>query len=226
VKPVPISGEICILAGGLSSRMGRDKARLSWRGKSLLQHVKVAAQQSPWPVRVIRRDLVARCGPLGGIYTALKTTTFDVVLFLACDMPFVTGDLMGRFLELKDPAFTQGPEGAGFPFLLPKSVLSLVEKQIASQRYSIQLLAKKFRAQKVRPRDAQELFNVNTPEDWALARKIQREPKRLLLFPPKIVRLSDAEKVLVRGFPCSRCRGSRRDSGTQGQSFGDRKDSR
>ncbi|HEY3857215.1 MAG TPA: molybdenum cofactor guanylyltransferase [Verrucomicrobiae bacterium] len=171
MKPVSISGEICILAGGLSSRMGRDKVRLRCRGKSLLQHVKGAAQKSPWPVRVIRRDLVARCGPLGGIYTALKTTRFDVLLFLACDMPFVTGDLIGRFLELREPAFTHGSEGAGFPFLLRKSALSLVEKQIAVQRYSIQLLAKKLRARKVKPRDAREIFNVNTPEDWTLALK-------------------------------------------------------
>ena len=196
MRPIPISGEICILAGGLSSRMGRDKARLRLSGKSLLQHVKnvaqksairggagappyqelqhvkIAAQKSSWPVRVIRRDLVVRCGPLGGVYTALKTTPFDVVLFLACDMPFVTDDLIGRFLELKDPAFTHGPEGAGFPFLLPKSALSFVEKQIAWERYSIQLLARKLRTRKVRPRDAREVFNVNTREDLVLARGI------------------------------------------------------
>ena len=183
MKPVPISGEICILAGGLSSRMGSDKARLRWRGKSLLRHVKDAAQESPWPVRVVRRDIVSRCGPLGGIYTALATTRFDVVLFLACDMPFVPGELIGRFLELKTPAFTHGPEGAGFPFLLPRSALPLVEKQIASRRYSIQLLAKNCRAKKIRPRDAREVFNVNTPEDWALARKIQRTKATLVIRP-------------------------------------------
>jgi molybdopterin-guanine dinucleotide biosynthesis protein A len=153
--------------------MGRDKARLRWRGKSLLQHVKDVAQKTPWSVRVIRRDLVARCGPLGGVYTALKTTSFDVVLFLACDMPFVTDDLIGRFLGVEKAAFTQGSEGAGFPFLLPKSALFVVEEQIASERYSIQLLAKKLRAQKVRPGDAREVFNVNTPEDWMFDRKIR-----------------------------------------------------
>ena len=46
MKPVPISGEICILAGGLSSRMGRDKARLRLSGKSLLQIVKDVALRS------------------------------------------------------------------------------------------------------------------------------------------------------------------------------------
>ena len=91
--------------------MGRDKGRLRWRGKSLLQHVRSAARQASWPARVIRRDIIPRCGPLGGVYTALKTTRYDAVLFLACDMPLITSGLIGRFLKLKGPAFMHGAEG-------------------------------------------------------------------------------------------------------------------
>lgn len=57
--------EVFILAGGLSARMGRDKARLRLRGRTLLAWVRAAARATGWPVRVIRRDLVPRCGPLG-----------------------------------------------------------------------------------------------------------------------------------------------------------------
>ncbi len=194
------SGEICILAGGLSSRMGRDKARLRWRGKSLLQHVGIVARKSRWPVRVIRRDLVPRCGPMGGIYTALTTTRFEFVLFLACDMPFVSGDLIGQFLDLKAPAFAYGPDGAGFPFLLPRSALALVEKQIASERYSIQLLAKKCRARKVRPRELREVFNVNTPEDWALRADIPEKSSELKtsVVPPGLIIISPGFPALKR----------------------------
>src|ERR1700691_5640250 len=92
--------EICILAGGLSTRMGRDKARLRLGGKTLLRRVRDVAAQTQWPARGIRRDLVARCGPLGGVYTALQTTSADNVLFLACDMPFVTIELVERLIEL------------------------------------------------------------------------------------------------------------------------------
>jgi molybdenum cofactor guanylyltransferase len=173
----PVNGEICILAGGSSSRMGRDKGGLRWRGKSLLQHVRAVARQSPWPTRVIRRDILARCGPLGGVYTALKTTRHDAVLFLACDMPFITRELIGRFVTLKGPAFAHGTEGAGFPFLLPRSALSLVEKQIAARRYSLQSLARRCRARKVQATGAtHELFNINTREDWKLALEIQSKP--------------------------------------------------
>jgi molybdopterin-guanine dinucleotide biosynthesis protein A len=75
--------EACILAGGLSSRMGREKAQLKLAGRTLLAHVKKVAREACLPVRVIRRDLVARCGPLGGVYTALRTSHAKTVVFLA-----------------------------------------------------------------------------------------------------------------------------------------------
>src|SRR5262245_27585451 len=51
--------EICILAGGQSSRMGRDKSGLRLGGKTLLGRIRQTAEQSGFPVRVMRRDLVA-----------------------------------------------------------------------------------------------------------------------------------------------------------------------
>jgi molybdopterin-guanine dinucleotide biosynthesis protein A len=173
----PVQGEICVLAGGLSARMGRPKAGLRWRGKSLLQHVLDAARKTTWPVRVIRRDIVPRCGPLGGVCTALMTTRYETILFLACDMPFITCDFIASCLELKAPAFTHGAEGAGFPFLMARTALPLVEKQIAMRRYSLQSLAKRCHARKAPPpAHPNELFNVNTPQDWKMARQIQSKP--------------------------------------------------
>ena len=95
----PAEVEICILAGGLSTRMGRDKANLRIGGRTLLAHIRSTAKALGLPVRVIRCDLVPRCGPLGGIYTALKTTAADAVLFLACDMPCVTETLLQTVLR-------------------------------------------------------------------------------------------------------------------------------
>jgi molybdopterin-guanine dinucleotide biosynthesis protein A len=92
-------------------------------------------------------------------------------------MPLITSELIARFLKLKGAAFAHGSEGAGFPFLLPRTALSLVEKQLAARRYSLQSLAKRCHARNVRaPNDAHELFNVNTPRDWKLAREIQSKP--------------------------------------------------
>jgi molybdenum cofactor guanylyltransferase len=162
--------EICILAGGLSSRMGCDKARLRVGGRSLLSQVRAATAQTPWAVRVIRRDLVPRCGPLGGVYTGLKTTRAEAVLFLACDMPFITADLMARVVEgLRDGrlgVFVKGEGGPGFPFLLRREALPVVEEQMEAGRFSLRELAAASRARMLRARGGERvLFNINTPED-------------------------------------------------------------
>lgn len=171
------SCEACILAGGLSSRMGHDKARLLLGGKSLLAHIRAIAQQANFPVRVIRRDLVARCGPLGGVFTALKTTRADAVLFLSCDMPFITAELLNRMRERLRPAtravFVRH-ERWGFPFLIRRPALDQVDAMLAEGQFSLQALADKLEAVPVRMprRRPWILFNINTQEDYTAARKL------------------------------------------------------
>ena len=116
--------------------MGRDKIRIMLGGKTLLERVSVAAEQCGFKLRVIRHDLVPRCGPLGGIYTALRTTSAEAVLFLACDMPFVGPELLRLVLRSGvdgssvKSVFARGPGGVGFPILLPKLVLDAVHAAI------------------------------------------------------------------------------------------------
>jgi molybdenum cofactor guanylyltransferase len=170
--------EICILAGGLSSRMGRDKSKLRLGGKALLSHIGKTAKALNVPVRVIRRDLVPRCGPLGGIYTELKTTSADAVLFLACDMPKVSGALLEKLVEHsrkgRATIFTWTNDGAGFPFVLNRDAFPIVEKLLAGKQWSMQILATRTRAKKFRPGRAftRDLLNVNTPADWIKLKKI------------------------------------------------------
>lgn len=178
VAPVPI--EICILAGGLSSRMGREKSRLRLGKRTILQRIRRTAKETKLPTRIIRRDLVKRCGPLGGIFTALKTTNASAVLFLACDMPFVTTELLEKILQRsahgKKSAFAKS-DCAGFPFLLPVTVLPEVETQIARKNFSIQALARKVKACFVRvtKKEIIQVFNINTPADWLRAKRLLAE---------------------------------------------------
>src|SRR6187399_1903646 len=120
------SFEICILAGGLSRRMGRNKSRLRLGRRTLLGHIRAEAKKRGFAVRVICRDVVPRCGPLGGIYTALKSTRADAVMFLACDMPFVTAELLlavhRRSGDGSKDLFVRS-ETVGFPFVLRSVVL-------------------------------------------------------------------------------------------------------
>lgn len=152
--------------------MGRDKSKLQLGGKSLLLHIRRTARTLNIPVRIIRRDLVSRCGPLGGIYTALKTTSTDAVLFLACDMPQVSESLLRNLLEhsasRKKAIFTWSDDTAGFPFLLRREMLPVVEQLLLDKNYSLQILAKETRAQQFHPtrKFRLELLNINTPADW------------------------------------------------------------
>ena len=171
---------ISILAGGLSTRMGRDKAKLRLGRRTMLGQVRAVAGELGWPVRVIRQDLVSRCGPLGGIYTALKTSRADAELFLACDMPFVSLTMLSEIAAKLSPtrlaAFAVVDGTAGFPFVIRREALPVVEQQMAQGNFSLQKLAAALNARRVRiPKLRQwEVKNINTPEDWRDVLKVHR----------------------------------------------------
>jgi len=90
-----------VLAGGRSTRMGRDKALLELGGTTLIE---LAVQKLSAVVSKVRilgsrpefkayapmvGDLQEGCGPLGGLEAALADTTTDWILVLPVDMPFV-----------------------------------------------------------------------------------------------------------------------------------------
>lgn len=173
-RSIPLA--VSILAGGLSTRMGRDKARLRIEGRTMLSRVRAVAVALDVPVRVIRKDRVARCGPLGGVLTALGARRAEAELFLACDMPFVTSALL-RLMSVRLgrgrlAVFSELDGLAGFPFVVRAGALEIVEQQIAAGRYSLQALADSLEAARYRvPKSRRpELRNINTPEELAALR--------------------------------------------------------
>lgn len=168
---------ICILAGGLSSRMGRSKAAVRLGGVTLLQHVTRTARKSGLPARIIRRDLVSRCGPLGGIYTGLFTTAARAELFLACDMPFVSlaliAEVAERFRKTGKPVFTRAGRRSGFPCLLPRVCAEAVHRFLTAGEYSLQSLASELGASfvAIRRGELDQVLNINTPADLETARQ-------------------------------------------------------
>jgi molybdopterin-guanine dinucleotide biosynthesis protein A len=179
---MPDRCEIFILAGGLSTRMGRDKSRVRVGLRTMLAHIRTAARQTGLRVRVIRRDAVARCGPLGGIYTGLIRSRADVVMFLACDMPFVKPELLKQMLRTfrnrKSPSaglFAAESGRAGFPCVLRReAALEIVCRQLQDAEFSLQALAKKLRAGVIRPPHsaAGQLSNINTPAELKKAQTL------------------------------------------------------
>lgn len=183
-QPRSLQIEVCILAGGLSTRMGRDKAQVRLGRRTLLGHVRQAAAATAWPVRVIREDIVDRCGPLGGILTALHQSRTQTLVFLSCDMPFISASWLKRLVrELKSAkasaVFTRQEGFAGFPFVLKAEALPAVEALRGQGSYSLQALARKLEAKLIEaPAKRQgEFLNVNTPEALVAAKAWAKDRK-------------------------------------------------
>jgi molybdenum cofactor guanylyltransferase len=102
-----------ILAGGRSSRMGRDKAMLEIDGITMIDRaVDLIRRAGVEPVVVgsfgeFPRSIGARvipddwpgAGPLGGIATALRNTEAPWNLVMACDMPYVTREWLEFLMD-------------------------------------------------------------------------------------------------------------------------------
>lgn len=93
-----------VLAGGKSSRMKTDKARLEFGGETFLARaVKTLSEVCAGKVKVVLnenqlapenyecvRDVFTERGALGGIHAALENCASEWAIILAVDLPFVT----------------------------------------------------------------------------------------------------------------------------------------
>ncbi len=164
-----------ILAGGNSTRMGRAKTGVRLGRRTLLGHARALAAALGLPCQVLAKDDVPGLGPLGGVATAMRRIRAERLLFLSCDMPFLTAGLTQRILAVDAKAVFASVNGTvGFPFVLAPDALPKVEAQLAAGRRSLQKLAVCLRARRVRVRGAEvgQLQNLNTPADVAAARKM------------------------------------------------------
>jgi len=107
-----------ILVGGLSSRIGTNKALLKICGKSLIQRLTellnsifpevVLSSNEPelyeFLGKKIVKDFYLGSGPLSGVHSALNFTTSDRNFILSCDMPFISLEFIKYIIEYKSDA--------------------------------------------------------------------------------------------------------------------------
>ncbi|MFZ1799116.1 MAG: molybdenum cofactor guanylyltransferase [Chitinophagaceae bacterium] len=92
-----------ILAGGKSSRMGKDKGFLNFNDKPLVQTIVEQLQPVVNKIIIVSNnpdyekfglnvipDLIKDTGPAGGIHAALTNAQSERIFIVSCDMPFIT----------------------------------------------------------------------------------------------------------------------------------------
>lgn len=179
-----------ILAGGKSSRYGKNKAFVRFDGIPLIERV-TTVMGSIFPRLLLVTntpeeyaylgiemvgDLIRGIGPLGGIYTGLKTITEDAGFFVACDMPYLCGALVRRMIDLAEGHDVVVPKVdwmvEPLHSLYRKEAVVVVEEIIRSGRNQILELFSRVRTRYVEEEilrafdpELRCFVNVNRPED-------------------------------------------------------------
>lgn len=187
-----------VQAGGKSLRMGQNKALLKLANLKLIEYPikslsKVASQigiiTSTPEVYVdlnvpCYADIWSGLGPMAGIYAALENSQNDYVLNVACDMPFISTELLEVLIKNREnyqicvPLDFKGelqPLCALYHKSCKSNILALIEESKYAPRELFSLVKTK-----IVPfnyfsnlNNAKRFFeNINSPQDFILAEKL------------------------------------------------------
>ena len=184
-----------ILVGGASSRMGRDKARLSLQGRSFVERIGEALGAIAARVNLVGAksvdslkirnvpDVYEGWGALGGLHAALSASRAEWAAVVACDLPFVTSELCARLAALREGVDAVVPvqrDGRLQPLCAlyraqtcGEAARSLIERGERRPRALVQEVRTRLVdwEELADLRDAHLFFeNVNTPDDYRAAR--------------------------------------------------------
>jgi molybdopterin-guanine dinucleotide biosynthesis protein A len=196
-----------IQAGGRSSRMKQDKAWLEVDGAPMIERVVAAVGPAAGRLGIIVNasnpqieryerlaescdaglifDLHEHLGPLGGVHTALAHCgAGESALILACDLPFITTDLLTFLCGVHQG---ENPQSITVPLdqsnrpqplaaIYDQSLEATVGQMLAANELRVDLLYSRVStrlisfAEFANLRDAERFFiNVNTPEEYLAA---------------------------------------------------------
>ena len=184
-----------VLAGGMSRRLGRDKAIEPLDGHSLITRVidRLSHLTQETVVVVVNDDERASVlplpdsakvavdaypdkGSLGGIFTGLSAAEAGWGIVVACDMPFLNTDLLRHMLSLRDgtdavvPIVETRPEPTHAVY--SKACLPHIERRLKADDLKIARFFDEVRVRFVPEEEVDKLdpdhlsfFNINTQQD-------------------------------------------------------------
>jgi molybdopterin-guanine dinucleotide biosynthesis protein A len=144
-----------VLAGGKSSRLGRDKALEKIHSSSSIIHTIIEKLQAisddviivanddkyaSFTVKVTS-DIYLNKGPLAGLHSGLLAAKHSYALVVACDMPFLNVKLLNYMvnLPLNYDALVPKIEGLLEPLhaIYSRECIEPIEKMLKSHRFSM-----------------------------------------------------------------------------------------
>ncbi|WP_409303314.1 molybdenum cofactor guanylyltransferase [Peribacillus sp. SCS-155] len=200
-----------LLAGGKSSRMGRNKALLEMAEGLNIQNIASQLKRAAGSVLLITNtpgtysflelpiieDIYPGRGPLAGLHAGLSAATTEAVIVAACDMPFVTAEIMKKMFENLEDADAVVPEidGRVQPLFavyrktcLPHLISCLEDNQLKMTHFLnnikvARMSEKDFLQGLKNPEFLPYVFyNMNSPEEYEEAREIEQQLKRSGLY--------------------------------------------
>ncbi|MDO8444796.1 MAG: molybdenum cofactor guanylyltransferase [Deltaproteobacteria bacterium] len=180
-----------ILAGGKSSRMGRNKALLDFGGRRIIEHT-VDLFKSIFPKVIIVTntpeeyanlgiktvtDIFPGKGSLGGIYTGLIHSSHDHSFIASCDMPFLRRELIEFLISLKGgydvvvPRLKDGyePLHAVYSKRCSKSMEAMINKgDLRIIGFYPEVRVREVSEEELAPyiSEPSPFVNINTPEEY------------------------------------------------------------
>ncbi|MHC1763048.1 MAG: molybdenum cofactor guanylyltransferase [Verrucomicrobiia bacterium] len=179
-----------ILAGGASSRMGRDKTWLDVSGKPLIQlAVEKVRELGVREIFISGRregdysslqlpvlfDLELGFGPMAGIERGLRACAFPLLLVMAVDLPHMSSTFLGKMINRCDRLTGVVPKLNGrfepLAAIYPRRCHAFAFEAIARARRAVQefvadcLGERAVRPLTVAPSDALCFANWNSPSD-------------------------------------------------------------
>jgi len=183
-----------ILAGGASSRMGRNKALLEVGGRPILrrqldllrplfERVLIGANDpdlyAPFGAEIIPDQLAER-SPLAGLHALLSAARTEHLFVVPCDAPFLNPRLIEHLLDLRAGFDAVVPESdAGLEPLhavYSRSCLPAIEECARRGEWKMTAFHPRVRVRTPRIADREwvvegrsPFLNVNTPQDYGSA---------------------------------------------------------
>lgn len=119
-------------------------------------------------------DRIKGIGPLGGIHAALTECASDYILIVACDLPFLSENLL-RFIckdvGRKDIVAFESKTGVEpLCAVYAKTCLPAIDEAVAAKQYAVIDLFSKVKTRIITHDDldlpASTFLNINTPQDF------------------------------------------------------------